>query len=671
MQERRPPALQKSSQQRDQLLEDAAAAARSLLLSKEEVVDVKMEELVDDVLPLGDPGTLLAYPSTGGVTDYISAYISNDLFGADGPSRETFTNQPDDVAYQDYSSGHHGEGSGSPAAGSCPPAAGSCPPATGSGPPAAGSGPPAAGSDPHAPSSDPNAASSDPHGTGSKPDELRIECTDTLTNGPSYFNSTNVSEAPDVQDIGLQYSTGNPTTPFPSSHNYTSSHFGHNSVASPTSQVFHDSDSSGYSSPSPGAISAASISPRSSSGRQPMAPPQDLGVYHRRPGPSGYQTDVQSRGQQYSHYYQETGTSPAAGTLEIGECVSPGSDAIGSSVATCSSNALSTPSAPSNKLLPPVSRMKRRKAILEPPRRYSGNGSNFPAPSQEAVQTFPHPSSRMFSNGHVPVFSHPQGLPYVYDSPAHSSTASFPRTNESPSCQPFTHSLHNFPQSHGSPRSHVGQFHSQTPFSSFPGVSHQPGASPHGASSQGVSFLPNSVSGTPGFMSNSHVSLPVYYGSPYPSGYTPQFYSSMPPPPSLNMPSPLQKQTNLDNHSLEKSRNAQSRNCAPRKLANLTRSASRVFNPERQSTCDKCGVKVASSGHLHRHRNSHGADRRFRCSNCDCAFSRQDNLKNHMARAHGIGEVIISKKKRKKDLESVELRPHTRGVHGSSLLEPK
>nr|XP_053654465.1 chorion transcription factor Cf2-like [Cherax quadricarinatus] len=58
------------------------------------------------------------------------------------------------------------------------------------------------------------------------------------------------------------------------------------------------------------------------------------------------------------------------------------------------------------------------------------------------------------------------------------------------------------------------------------------------------------------------------------------------------------------------------------------------FKPEYCVTCPKCGLSVASRGHLKRHLATHGADRSFRCSHCDCSFSRRDFLQDHLARAH-------------------------------------
>lgn len=62
-------------------------------------------------------------------------------------------------------------------------------------------------------------------------------------------------------------------------------------------------------------------------------------------------------------------------------------------------------------------------------------------------------------------------------------------------------------------------------------------------------------------------------------------------------------------------------------------------------SCLQCGHKCSSTGHLKRHHESHGANRTFKCTFtngtfiCDCSYSRQDNLTNHMMRAHNVDNV--------------------------------
>ncbi|XP_071524062.1 uncharacterized protein [Panulirus ornatus] len=69
------------------------------------------------------------------------------------------------------------------------------------------------------------------------------------------------------------------------------------------------------------------------------------------------------------------------------------------------------------------------------------------------------------------------------------------------------------------------------------------------------------------------------------------------------------------------------------------RTPSRIFSCALQATCSRCGVRFASSGHLKRHLQSHGSNRRFKCHLCDCAYSRQDNLKKHLLAAHGVSQI--------------------------------
>ncbi|XP_050718059.1 transcription factor Sp7-like [Eriocheir sinensis] len=56
---------------------------------------------------------------------------------------------------------------------------------------------------------------------------------------------------------------------------------------------------------------------------------------------------------------------------------------------------------------------------------------------------------------------------------------------------------------------------------------------------------------------------------------------------------------------------------------------------KRGCTCSRCQIVFSSSGHLKRHMESHGSNRRFKCEYpfCDVAYSRQDNLRKHVERA--------------------------------------
>ncbi|XP_045595178.2 zinc finger protein 239 isoform X2 [Procambarus clarkii] len=58
--------------------------------------------------------------------------------------------------------------------------------------------------------------------------------------------------------------------------------------------------------------------------------------------------------------------------------------------------------------------------------------------------------------------------------------------------------------------------------------------------------------------------------------------------------------------------------------------------PEKSVSCPSCGILVASIGHLQRHQSAHGANKRFKCSVCDCSFTRNSNLREHFRCAHKI-----------------------------------
>lgn len=89
-----------------------------------------------------------------------------------------------------------------------------------------------------------------------------------------------------------------------------------------------------------------------------------------------------------------------------------------------------------------------------------------------------------------------------------------------------------------------------------------------------------------------------------------------------------------------------SRNFATSNNSNNNVPRPRAFVADRESTCPLCHVTFASSGHLKRHLQSHGSGRRFKCTDCDCAYSRQDNLKKHMGTAHNKGPEVISQRRR-------------------------
>ncbi|ROT69119.1 hypothetical protein C7M84_012724 [Penaeus vannamei] len=58
--------------------------------------------------------------------------------------------------------------------------------------------------------------------------------------------------------------------------------------------------------------------------------------------------------------------------------------------------------------------------------------------------------------------------------------------------------------------------------------------------------------------------------------------------------------------------------------------------------CWECGGTFTTSGHLKRHMEAHGADRRHKCDQCSASYSRQDNLLKHLE-VHSNGGVLISR----------------------------
>ena len=61
---------------------------------------------------------------------------------------------------------------------------------------------------------------------------------------------------------------------------------------------------------------------------------------------------------------------------------------------------------------------------------------------------------------------------------------------------------------------------------------------------------------------------------------------------------------------------------------------SRYSGSSLEVTCSICTARFASKGHLKRHMQAHGADRKFKCQVCDCSYSRHDNLRKHINTAH-------------------------------------
>lgn len=57
-----------------------------------------------------------------------------------------------------------------------------------------------------------------------------------------------------------------------------------------------------------------------------------------------------------------------------------------------------------------------------------------------------------------------------------------------------------------------------------------------------------------------------------------------------------------------------------------------------ETRCDLCGATFSSRGHMKRHKESHGANRSFKCQYCDCSYSRKDNLLKHISSAHSTDE---------------------------------
>nr|XP_053646980.1 uncharacterized protein LOC128698668 [Cherax quadricarinatus] len=64
----------------------------------------------------------------------------------------------------------------------------------------------------------------------------------------------------------------------------------------------------------------------------------------------------------------------------------------------------------------------------------------------------------------------------------------------------------------------------------------------------------------------------------------------------------------------------------------------RTSNPAK--ICPKCGLRVASKGHLKRHWTAHGANQRHKCFSCDCSFTRKKKLTIHLHKAHDITPAL-------------------------------
>ncbi|XP_037803490.1 Krueppel-like factor 2 [Penaeus monodon] len=207
---------------------------------------------------------------------------------------------------------------------------------------------------------------------------------------------------------------------------------------------------------------------------------------------------------------------------------------------------------------------------------HSPNPANAPSPTLP-----PHGSS-----GPLPPFSHPQRGSFTYSSPIY-HPASTSHLDEAE-----THSVHT---THSGQTSH-STMHGQT------------SVSPHSS--------PAHTTHLPPLGHNAHLSAPHPASLPH---HVTQSGTSM----ALNSVKCEPREVT-----------STSRNPDQGMPASTGRSSTRVFSSALEATCALCGVKFASSGHLKRHLQAHGANRRFRCHACDCAYSRQDNLRKHVAAAH-------------------------------------
>ncbi|MPC38585.1 Transcription factor steA [Portunus trituberculatus] len=143
---------------------------------------------------------------------------------------------------------------------------------------------------------------------------------------------------------------------------------------------------------------------------------------------------------------------------------------------------------------------------------------------------------------------------------------------------------------------------------------------------------------------NNHGSAPGMSSSPQVSAQFPASYPAAGVAPHPHTCGGARHKTCNKNNNSKREPNRESPKGSPcgsvKEKERIARRAARklsrgVLKRKRGCTCYSCQIVFASSGHLKRHMEAHGSNRRFKCPHpyCDVAYSRQDNLKAHVAKA--------------------------------------
>ncbi|KAK8392283.1 hypothetical protein O3P69_017697 [Scylla paramamosain] len=143
---------------------------------------------------------------------------------------------------------------------------------------------------------------------------------------------------------------------------------------------------------------------------------------------------------------------------------------------------------------------------------------------------------------------------------------------------------------------------------------------------------------------NNHGSVPGTSSSPQVSAQFPASYPTAGVAPHSHACGGARHKTCSKNNNSRHEPNRESPKGSPcgsvKERERIARRAARrlsrgVLKRKRGCTCYSCQIVFASSGHLKRHMEAHGSNRRFKCPHpyCDVAYSRQDNLKAHVAKA--------------------------------------
>lgn len=530
------------------------------MITTKQEIEVKAEDLCVDG-DLDDPTAILGLSSTENVREDITKYVSKDLYGVI-TSRKTFTHQTEETNFISH------------------------------------------GSHLHSP------RTHHTHSNNERP----------VTENQSHFNTYNVGLSPALNKSvqffgGPAMSTDSTSYIDPGSANHV--------PISPTGSVIRDSDSSGYSSNSPGAHSV-SLSPHPTFGPGSHTP-QAYGKYdgNQYTFPSRYQAAALPNGQQLGYYNQVAGTSTAAGSHQMGYYVPYEGEA------TDSSNASYVSTAPDSKSLPSFHQLQHSRSLLKA------------EPPGKLQQSFAHPPGCMYNTDPAQMLSHSQGLPHAYQ-PTVLSTATAKTFDNT--CQPHPRTYNSIGIFGDSPSPTFEPLFPQSPLPTFSTIHPQTDISAHNVGHPSNPMFTTSRAKAYSQISSRSVST---------NSSSFRLFGNLSSTAARAAPSPCMPSMNGSQVSQVypgSTMCSEDQNDAEDEDGSHP-SQSRVFKLGHKSTCEKCGIKVASSGHLYRHKDSHGANRRFRCTNCDCSFSRHDNLKNHMARAHEIGEVLPSKIKRRRSHE--------------------